>query len=219
MLFVTGDESHKEALPHLKPISPDIQIATAKLQNRFGHHHTKLSLFVTEQGLHVIVSTANLIPFDWENLSQGFYYAFGEFLKDDTGLKRVKKQDLFGDDLQNYIRTAYLNPSLGRVNEVQFWSDLFSTQVPDFSHIKDRLIYSIPGKQWLKPMGNQMLRSILGKKYSPGALDDCTFVAQVSSIGTLGQNEDEWLMKEFCPSFAGKNSVKKGNFRILNHIF
>ncbi|CAD5226464.1 unnamed protein product [Bursaphelenchus xylophilus] len=208
---ISGSEQDVEDGKYLKKHFPHLQVQCAATLSKWGHHHTKLSLFETDSGLHVVISTANMTAFDWGHLTQGFYYAHGEFLKTENApvLKRSKKADGFGDDLKKYLRAAYLNPGLKILSAVEHWSDLFAKNLPDFSHIKDRLVYTIPGKEWLQPMGHTIMRNILKSHLSDEEIGDCTFIGQVSSIGSLGQNKDEWVFKELAASMCGKDKVPK----------
>lgn len=55
-----------------------VTVVGASLPIPFGTHHTKMSILEDEDGrFHVIVSTANLVPDDWEFKTQQFYYNFG----------------------------------------------------------------------------------------------------------------------------------------------
>lgn len=53
---------------------PNITVGSVRLFYPYGTHHAKLSMFESENALHVMVSTANLIPEDYELKTQGFYY-------------------------------------------------------------------------------------------------------------------------------------------------
>ncbi|CAD5219450.1 unnamed protein product [Bursaphelenchus okinawaensis] len=215
--IITGSEKDVEDGEYLKQHFPNLKVQCASMVSQWGTHHTKLSLFETESGLHVMISTANLIHDDWDHLTQAFYYAYGPYLIDDVATsKRTKVVDNFGDDLKKYIRTAYLNPGLKILNRVQDWSDIFAEKLPDFSHIKDRLVYSIPGKEWVQPMGYVILRDLLKDRLKEDEIKDCTFVTQISSIGSLGQSKHEWLCREFGGSLCGKTSGPKDmNLKIV----
>lgn len=52
----------------------NIVVDGASLPFPYGTHHSKLSLFESENALHVVVSTANLIPEDYGRKTQAFYY-------------------------------------------------------------------------------------------------------------------------------------------------
>lgn len=112
-----------------------------------------------------------------------------------------------------YIRRAYLDPKLRRVPLVQYWSDLFAVKAPDFSHVPDRLVFSVPDREALAPNGLTLLRKLLADRLDDRQLAQCTMVAQCSSIGRLGKTADEWLLSQFLGAMCGKKHPPKGECR------
>lgn len=49
-------------------------VQTAPILFPFGTHHTKLSLFESEDAIHIVISTANLIAEDYGLKTECFYY-------------------------------------------------------------------------------------------------------------------------------------------------
>lgn len=59
----------------------NIKIGCARLPIPFGTHHTKLSIFESNnEKIHLIISTANLLSNDWEDKTQAFYHCSGEIM-------------------------------------------------------------------------------------------------------------------------------------------
>ncbi len=51
---------------------PQIETCPARLDIPFGTHHTKMMFLLYETGLRVVIHTANLIPQDWRQKTQGY---------------------------------------------------------------------------------------------------------------------------------------------------
>ncbi|CDH93125.1 Tyrosyl-DNA phosphodiesterase 1 [Caenorhabditis elegans] len=161
-----------------------------------------MSILEDEDGrFHVIVSTANLVPDDWEFKTQQFYYNFGVKIASGT----VPRSD-FQDDLLEYL-------SMYR-NQLDTWKQLL--QKVDFSQISDRLIFSTPGYHTDPPTqrpGHPRLFRILSEKFPFDAsyehTERCTFVAQCSSIGSLGSAPINWFRGQFLQSLEGANPSPK----------
>uniref|UniRef100_A0A1I7TQE0 Tyrosyl-DNA phosphodiesterase 1 n=1 Tax=Caenorhabditis tropicalis TaxID=1561998 RepID=A0A1I7TQE0_9PELO len=173
---------------------PNITVVPVVLGISFGCHHTKMMILEDEQRkVHFVLTTANMIPGDWEFKTQQIYYAFGEKKGD---LESVKKSP-FQADLIEYV-ALYKHP-------VQEWRDLI--EHTDFSSVSDRLIFSTPGyhdESRLDRYGHRRLSRILGERFpvDPGYIqeDRYTFVTQCSSIGSLGKTPGEWFRGEFTRS-------------------
>lgn len=52
----------------------NVSVAGAALPFQYGTHHSKLSMFESEDALHVVISTANLVEEDWTMKTDAFYY-------------------------------------------------------------------------------------------------------------------------------------------------
>ncbi len=50
---------------------PQIELCPARLDIPFGTHHTKMMFLLYETGLRIVIHTANLIPQDWRQKTQG----------------------------------------------------------------------------------------------------------------------------------------------------
>ncbi|KAK6498947.1 hypothetical protein TWF481_011518 [Arthrobotrys musiformis] len=84
-------EAEKEKL--VDPNSSDggykIELITAYMPDPFGTHHTKmLVLFYHDDTAEVVIHTANMIPWDWSNMTQAVWRSPRLPLLEDDGLER-----------------------------------------------------------------------------------------------------------------------------------
>ena len=53
---------------------PDlIVLSQVNLPFQYGTHHTKMMLLQYTNGLRIVIHTANLVPDDWEEKTQGYW--------------------------------------------------------------------------------------------------------------------------------------------------
>ncbi|KAL6739606.1 hypothetical protein Aduo_013040 [Ancylostoma duodenale] len=175
----------------------NVSVLGATLPIPFGTHHTKLSILECETKLHIIVSTANLIEGDWDQKTQCFYYASGYF--SDEG---VSTQSEFAKDLCDYLSEYHLS-------DITYWIDRIKNC--DLSGISDRLVFSVPGYHQASRMnkfGHPSLSRLLRDRPDPKQDSRRLFLAQCSSIGSLGDKREVWLLPQFLNSLqGGKNLV------------
>ncbi|XP_007942718.1 tyrosyl-DNA phosphodiesterase 1 [Orycteropus afer afer] len=138
ILLVHGDK--REAKAHLhaeaKPYE-NVSLCQAKLDIAFGTHHTKMMLLLYEEGLRVVIHTANLIHADWHQKTQGvwlspLYPRIGHGTHGSGESTTHFKADLIG-----YLM-AYNAPSLKE------WID--TIQEHDLSGTNVYLVGSTPGR-------------------------------------------------------------------------
>ncbi|CAD6191284.1 unnamed protein product [Caenorhabditis auriculariae] len=186
----------------------NVAIYPARLPIPFGTHHTKLTILEAAGHIHVIVSTANLVPGlssssslhsmtfsgDWEAKTQLFYHVAAPIVDHDS-------ESVFSSDLLKYLK-AY------NIEALSYW--ISRIQAADFSAITDRLVFSVPGYHsgaMLRSYGHLSLRKLLAsqeKKEEKGK--SVIFVAQCSSIGSLGKEINTWVRGQFLTSLNGGNS-------------
>lgn len=181
----------EQELRQIKGIEPsNVQLNRTAL-SRWGSHHSKLMVLVFGDGtLQVVIHTANLIPVDWDNLTQGVWMS-----------PRLKKSAQSGGDgdasadssighqfKRDFIKylAAYKTKSTDRAVKL--------VQEFDFSPVKAHLVASVPGnyqpngadyRQWGLCRLQKVLQSINCKG---GQL-----VAQISSIASLGPSQSTYL--------------------------
>jgi len=165
----------------------------------------------------VIIHTANMIPFDWTNMTQGVWKSpLLPLLKDPSSSSRPPVQigsgAKFKTDLINYLRAYDTRRTVCKPLTEQI-------SKYDFSEIRATLIASVPGKQsladeeetlWGWPGLKNALRSVQVRDSKP------EIVVQISSIATLGQS-DKWLRETLFNTLSTtKNaSPSKPTFRIM----
>ncbi|PIC37453.1 hypothetical protein B9Z55_016079 [Caenorhabditis nigoni] len=210
MTLVVG-ASDKAALSRECTAHKNVTVIGAPLPIPFGTHHTKMSIMESEDGrVHVIVSTANLVPDDWEFKTQQFYYACG--LKRDGEAQRSP----FQCDLLEYL--SYYR------NLLTPWRELI--QSTDFSTITDRLIFSTPGYHTHAArlnFGHPRLARILSEQFpfdpSYEHTERCTFISQCSSIGSIGKQPIDWFRGQFLKSLEAANPAPKNKPAKMYLIF
>ena len=164
----------------------------------------------------IIIHTANMIPFDWSNMSQGLWRSPLLPLLHDT--QRIEQPGPIGGglrfklDLLSYLK-AYdtkriiCKPLIDQLSKY------------DFSEIRAALVASVPGKQEVDSQqktswGWVGLRNVL--KTVPVRGMESEIVVQISSIATLG-GTDKWLEKTLFKALAtSKNGItSKPKFRVI----
>ncbi|CAI5448701.1 unnamed protein product [Caenorhabditis angaria] len=174
----------------------NVNVIAAPLPIPFGTHHSKLSIFENSTNIHVIISTANLITGDWEFKTQQFYHACGEISKE----RKEESPDFFKEDLLEYL--SYYPKSLDP------WREIIRSS--DFSNISDRLIFSAPGyHKNIGKLGHPRLKRLIESsiipKPSTAQNSRPLYIAQCSSIGSLGKFPVSWLRGEFLKSLEGSS--------------
>ncbi|GMT24088.1 hypothetical protein PFISCL1PPCAC_15385, partial [Pristionchus fissidentatus] len=178
----------------------NIVVDTASLPIPFGVHHSKLSIFEDDNmHIHVIVSTANLLPYDWEGKTQMFYYmrtAVG-IQPSEREERKVEKEVPIVMDLIEYL-TRY------KMDGMEYWTDRFRNSLFDFT--VNRIVFSVPGYhkgEEMNLVGHKSVRDILKKARANDQNGRKTLICQSSSIGSLGARPSVWLGDEFTLSMRG----------------
>ncbi|GAB1609870.1 tyrosyl-DNA phosphodiesterase 1-like [Argonauta hians] len=180
----------------------NVSFCQARLDIPFGTHHTKMMFLLYDTGLRVVIHTANLIPGDWFQKTQGVWVS-PLFPKLRGGANKYDGQSAtaFKKDLVQYV-AAYRNPSLAKWEKHLLEHDMSSAKV--------YLIGSVPGRHSMlqkNAWGHLKLRKILVEN-GPDKLEVGSWpvVCQFSSIGSLGPSADKWLCGEFHQSLAACRS-------------
>lgn len=185
----------------------------------FGTHHSKMMILLRhDDTAQVVITTANMIPRDWANMTQGVWQSpllplaggeqpgAGEAPPTGSGAK-------FKIDLLNYLR-AYNTKRAVCKSLVDKLAGF------DFSAVRGALIASVPGRhaihddsptRWGWAAIKQTLRTV------PAQEGTAEIVAQVSSIATLGP-KDAWLRATFFAALsqaATGPSTPKLNFKVV----
>jgi tyrosyl-DNA phosphodiesterase-1 len=198
----------------------------------FGTHHTKVETLLYERlfsniqkmlilirhdsTAQVIIHTANMIAFDWTNMTQAVWKSPHLPLLNKDSVTETSKLigsgSKFKTDLLNYLRTYDLKRQICKPLIEQLSQH-------DFSEVRAALIASVPGKQdldtgietlWGWPGLRNALKSVPGQNREP------EIVVQISSIASIGQS-NKWLDQTMFKTLgASKGSIlSKPDFRII----
>ncbi|XP_068238033.1 probable tyrosyl-DNA phosphodiesterase [Palaemon carinicauda] len=169
---------------------------------QYGTHHTKMMLLQYTNGLRVVIHTANLVPDDWEEKTQGYWVSplFPELGDDKSSLLDGESPTRFKRDLVEYI-LSYKAPDLTR------WSHILKKY--DFSSCNMVFIGSTPGyhvgeqkDRW----GHMKVRRMM-RQHATSWKSSLPIIAQCSSIGSLGKDVKSWLSGELGMSLTGAPGV------------
>ena len=168
----------------------NMQLVQANLPLPFGKHHSKMMLLLYDEGMRVIIHTANLIPQDWDRKTQGVWVS--------PMFPKSTKSSQFQLDMLAYL-SSYNRSAL------DLWRRHVSSH--DMSDANVHLIASVPGRHLasnINQWGHMKLRHVL--QQSTAVSGDWSVVAQFSSIGSLGSNPRQWLTGEFLTSLSSSTA-------------
>lgn len=179
----------------------NLEVIQAYMPEAFGTHHSKMMVLIrADDYAQVIIHTANMIPKDWTNMTNGVWRSpFLPLLstpvqkvntKDAPARHRVGSGERFKVDLLRYLG-AYGKRLQALTSQLANY---------DFSTVRAALIASTPDRVQLDAAapaertswGWVGLREILRTIPLNTDHDRSTLIAQVSSIATLGST-DAWL--------------------------
>nr|CUU97415.1 hypothetical transcript [Hymenolepis microstoma] len=169
----------------------NLTVIEAPIPLAYGTHHTKMMLLKYDDGMRVVIHTANQIQSDWHLRTQGIWIS----PKLTPGNKDSKTN--FRADLTEYLE-AYGS------RQLDHWIDIVRNH--DFSSLKVWLIASVPGRH----RGNK--RNLFGHLKLASILEKVEVdrswpvVGQFSSIGSLGNQPTQWLTTEWSSSLAGRGA-------------
>uniref|UniRef100_A0A915Q5A1 Serine/threonine specific protein phosphatases domain-containing protein n=1 Tax=Setaria digitata TaxID=48799 RepID=A0A915Q5A1_9BILA len=190
----------------------NVNVGRARLMIPFGTHHSKISIFESSTGrVHIIISTANLLEHDWKYKTQAFYHCSGSELVD--GDSSYRNGSDFQIDLVKYLNEYRTSQDW---NLIEHWRDRVANI--DLSHVKARVVYSVPGAHKgikLTKYGHPRLRVILKELFGDVEMDDFTYHAQFSSLGSLGATPQHWLTGQFLNSLSGGAETDGRHLRII----
>ncbi|XP_019888615.1 probable tyrosyl-DNA phosphodiesterase isoform X2 [Ooceraea biroi] len=209
MMILYADRVDEEKL------SRNITMIHVEMPSRYGCHHTKIMILqYKDDGIRVVVSTANLYSDDWENRTQGLWISpHLPLLPESANSTDGESPTGFKKDLERYL-SKYRHPALTQ------W--VWAVRKADFSAVNVFLIASVPGTHkdveadfW----GHRRLAYVLSRHATlPPDAPQWPIVAQSSSIGSLGPNYDSWLSKEIIPSMSRettKGLKSQPNFQFI----
>ncbi|EGU84260.1 hypothetical protein FOXB_05217 [Fusarium oxysporum f. sp. conglutinans Fo5176] len=219
--FWKREDANRIALENASSEFENIKTHIAPMPEMFGTHHSKMMILFRHDGTaQVIIHTANMIPKDWTNMSNGVWKS--PLLPKLSGAQNfqaspedhsVGSGQRFKIDLLNYLkaydrRKIICKPLTDKLTHY------------DFSSIKAALVASVPGKHDARDMSEtswgwaalkRCLQHVPCQDHG-----DSDIVVQVSSIATLGA-KDDWLQKTlFEPLTRSKNpGLGRPRFKVV----
>ncbi|GKU02133.1 tyrosyl-dna phosphodiesterase 1 [Fusarium langsethiae] len=219
--FWKREDENRIALENAAAEFKNVNIHVAHMPEMFGTHHSKMMiLFRHDDTAQIIIHTANMIPKDWTNMTNGVWKS--PLLPKMPNIQSltsfpegflVGSGERFKIDLLNYLkfydkRKIICKPLIDNLKQY------------DFSAIKAALIASVPGRHDVHDMsetswGWAALKRCL--QHVPcHQHGDSDVVVQVSSIATLGA-KDDWLQKTFFDQLSRcKNTgLERPKFKVV----
>ncbi|CAG8972509.1 hypothetical protein HYALB_00001201 [Hymenoscyphus albidus] len=216
--FWKNEDTSRQNLKLQAAKYPNITPHTAYMPEMFGTHHSKMIIVLRhDDTAQVIIHTANMISFDWTNMTQAAWRSpLLPKLSSNTPVERESKEvgsgAKFKVDLLNYLKAYDTKRTICKplIEELSKY---------DFSAIRAALVASVPCRQDMQTdsktsWGWVGLKKVLDVVPVKG--DEPEIVVQISSIATLGPN-DKWLDKTFFKSLqSSKNQPRpRSTFRIV----
>lgn len=180
----------------------------------YGTHHSKIMiLFFKDETVQIVIHTANMITFDWKNMTQGAWLSPRLPRKTAGSANTVSTTGTrFGQDLQRYIG-AYRNKQVKTLAK--------TLEQYDFATVRAILIASVPGsyKPGTRDVGQwgvtRLHREVQAIKRDPKSKSHY-LIAQASSIATLGGAKDTYLGPVLCQALNGGQPLATTSFDYIS---
>jgi len=176
-------------------LSSNIRAIRVKPKYPYGTHHTKMMILSYEDGsVRVVVHTANLVPDDWENRTQGLWVS--------DLCPKLTDKDSSGESVTKFKASLLRYLQYYEVSALQQF--IMSIQNCDMSHIKTAFIASVPGSHKDGSMclwGHRAMAKLL-RQNVPSSVGNLPLTIQCSSIGSLGMTPEVWLEHELGTSLS-----------------
>ncbi|KAL3418603.1 tyrosyl-DNA phosphodiesterase [Phlyctema vagabunda] len=190
--FWKSEDQQRQNLEEQASKYKNVTLRTAFMPEMFGTHHSKMLVLLRHDSTaQIIIHTANMIAFDWANMTQAMWRSPllpllpKPALPESTQMGRGAK---FKVDFLNYLK-AYDTKRI-------ICKPLIEQIVKyDFSEIRAALVASVPGKQGIETDSKTLwgwvgLKEVL--KSIPVSNEESEVIIQISSIATLGPTS-KWL--------------------------
>lgn len=207
LLIVHGEERQGKVTLHEGAQNfPNITMCQAKLDMIYGTHHSKMMLLLYNNGLRVVIHTANLIEQDWYQKTQGVWISplFPKLDKSQMSSDKITGDSIthFKKDLVEYL-AMYKSFSLLR------WKQHILQH--DFTGAKVFLVASVPGRhtgESKNKWGHMKVRKVLGKQGPQASfVKNWSVAGQFSSVGSLGADQSKYLCGEWLQSMLSAKGV------------
>lgn len=220
LLIIHGDTGERKAVLESEGSNfKNVKFFQAKLNIAYGTHHSKMMLLLYEDGMRVVIHTANMVEQDWDQKTQGVWIS-SKFPKGNDSIKKEDEpQDEFKKDLLEYL-DAY-----GNSDKLESWKKEIKNH--DMTKAKVRIVASVPGRHTgsaKSKWGHLRFRSLL-EDIGPDLSNvdgSWPVIGQFSSIGSLGVDESKWLCREWLQSLSSgrkKLNRDKSNVPSLKLVF
>ncbi|KAH0543455.1 hypothetical protein FGG08_002220 [Glutinoglossum americanum] len=208
------EDPHRLSLEETAKRYPNVQLITAYMPEAFGTHHSKMMILIRhDNSVQVVIHTANMIPFDWTNMTQAVWRspllplllnhssnAPKQSLSSDT--IEIGSGARFKHDLLAYLRVYGQGKTGKLVKELENY---------DFGEVRAALVASTPSRQ---KIGSSRVSDALWGW--PGLKRVLSYIAcratpkgdrpQVSSIASLGQS-NKWLAETFFGALSAASTA------------
>ncbi|KAF1813329.1 putative tyrosyl-DNA phosphodiesterase [Eremomyces bilateralis CBS 781.70] len=197
--FWKRDDERRQRLTEEASRFSNVQLITAHMPEPFGTHHTKMIVLLRHDDCaQVVIHTANMIPFDWTNMTQAVWRSpllprHSNSASQSPQSATIGSGDRFKIDLIRYLK-AYS----GRLNSL-----IQQLENYDFSAIRAAFIGSVPCREKVTEAnpsqftsfgwpGIREILSTIPHHFSNSGLPN--IVIQMSSVATL---YEKWLENFF----------------------
>jgi tyrosyl-DNA phosphodiesterase-1 len=200
--FWKSDDACRLRLQEQAQVYSNVQLIAAHMPEPFGTHHSKMMVVLRhDDAAQVVIHTANMIPKDWANLTQGVWRSpllpllsrppqaeemngAGDLSPPGKG-SQIGSGLRFKTDLIRYLK-AYQGRTRSLVDELEKY-DFTSIHAAFTSSVPSRVRESTSAEQTHTEFGWSGLRQILSSISSPERkhLRPGPVVVQISSIATL----------------------------------
>ncbi|XP_011503580.1 PREDICTED: probable tyrosyl-DNA phosphodiesterase [Ceratosolen solmsi marchali] len=183
----------------------NINLILVNMPSAYGCHHSKISVIkYSDNGIRIVISTANIYKDDWENRTQGIWLSpHLSQLPDSANSSDGDSPTEFKKYFIKYL-TTYKQPQMKK------WEHLIKRA--DFSAVNVFFLASTPGSHKslnLNSWGHRRLSTILSEHaVLPPDASKWTLLLQCSSIGSLGSNYEDWLLPNIVASMS-KDKAKE----------
>lgn len=199
MLIVHGEQGASQTALQAQAMSfTNIRFCQAKLEMMYGTHHTKMMLLLYEEGMRVVIHTANLIEQDWYQKTQGAWISPIFPKLESSSKETLDSSTHFKMDLIEYL-SAY------KAYQLKDWINHIAKH--NMSSARVTIIGSVPGRhvgeKVMSSWGHMKLRKTLqGHGPMHDTVKSWPVIGQFSSIGSMGPNAESWLCGEWLQSLS-----------------
>ncbi|KAL0138872.1 tyrosyl-DNA phosphodiesterase I [Mucor lusitanicus] len=174
---------------------PNVTVATPRIQDRYGVHHTKAMILYFRDAIQLIVMTANMVPQDWQVMTQGVYRSPKCSLK--TNGSNTSAASPFESDLIKYLRAYNLSCLSSTIASIARY---------DWSVCKAILIASVPGyhrqsESSFSNWGLERLSEVLRQHVTLPA-HNCQNSQVIMQCSSMPHSPEKWFKEQVSRAMA-----------------